>query len=183
MDCYIHVPRRKYRLPIPYSLAFRPSILVPDIQGYIYIKYRTSFKVTCTGTSKFKNPLFRDSDELFLTCAGQRSLSFNGKNYLYEDFECEGVPQAKLILCNYKCQSNKYRMAAVGFQTKKKFLILYNICFDSMQKTTLYTWYRVNSPYRNVRQTFPERPVFLRSNQLFGYTDVNTIYKTQVSIE
>lgn len=182
-DCFIPVSSKDIRLPIPFTLAFRPSIIVPDAYGNLFIRHNTSFKVTCT-TAKFQMPSIRHETDIKLTCIEKNFLLFNHKVYKFSDFRCITVPRSRFLLSNFKCQEKKYTLGAVGFQANTKFLMLYNICFDINTKSNIYSWFRINAPYRNELQyPSPERPVFIKTKQMFGTIDVNAEYKRQVSIE
>lgn len=182
MDCFIPVSLTDERLPIPYTLSHRPSLIVPDIFGNLFIRHNTSFKVTCT-IAKFQMPSIRNRDDILLTCIQNNFLLFNNTVHKFSDFRCISIPKARLLSSNFKCQKQNYSIVAVGFQSNSKFLISYNICFDKSTRSNIYTWYRVNTPYRNEIQSALIRPIFIKTKQMFGMLDVNTLYKTQVSTD
>lgn len=176
--CNIPVSPSDFKLPIPYQRIIRPYIIRPDMNGILHFDSNSSIQLSCT-VNEFKLDILKGSREATIICLSGIHVSYNGKPYMYYDFRCKSIPQSKLIKTSHKCQNNA-TIATVGFQTTHKFLILYHICFDLQNTNALYSWYVAKSPYYSNRQSYQERPIFIKSKQFFDEIDVHSLYKKQV---
>lgn len=176
--CNIPVSHTDFMLPIPYQNIPRPFIIRPDINGILHFESNSSIQVSCTVNS-FKLEILKGLREVTIVCLDGIRVSYKGRSYMYYTFRCKSIPHAKLIKTSHKCQNNA-SIATVGFQTAHKFLVLYSICFDVKAVNPLYSWYFATSPHYSNRQSYQERPIFIKSKQFFDEIDVHYMYKKQV---
>lgn len=170
-----------FKLPIPYQNVPRAGILRPDVDGILHFKTNSSIQLSCT-TNKFMLKKLKGVKEITVICLNKTLFSYKGEAYSYYDFRCETIPLSKLVMTSHKCQNNS-SVAAVGFQVKYKFLILYNICFDMVNKIPLYSWFYTTSPHYSRALSYPERPTFIKSKQYYNDIDMHAMYKKQVRTE
>lgn len=165
-------------MPIPFTSAGK--IIYPNSKGQLIIKHKQSFQLGCMET-EFAT-VSPKSSEITVTCLENNLLEYRSKKFKYETVQCKKVPKSKLRVTKVQCQK-KYTMLEIGFQTKKHFLNLYYICFDIPKMNSVYTWYDSRLPYYDEHQILKNDPSFIKSNTLYGNTDVNTKYskKGQVS--
>ncbi|XP_025194442.1 uncharacterized protein LOC112594053 [Melanaphis sacchari] len=166
------------KMPIPFtSNGKRYSIIYPDAKGRLNVKGGHSFKLSC-GTAKFASDAIRKNHtaDALVTCVGDDVLAYRGHTYPYAEFQCDGMPKSELRVTDELCQSGKYTVATVGFQTERAFLRLYSMCFDKSTKNSLYSWYDPRFPFYDNHQKYSKRPSFTKSKELYGTTDVNKKY-------
>lgn len=158
-------------------------MLVPDLHGNVFLKHKAKFRLSCTN-GRFQRADISNERDIEVSCLRGDTLLYKGKKFRFLEFKCNKIPSSRLVLTGYRCQNEQYNIATVGFQTNEKMVILYNVCFDRSTKSAMYTWYKVNTPYRDARQNVPfERPGFVKTKQLYGILDVNDLYMNQVSTQ
>lgn len=178
VGCAFKMPREDYKMPILFTYR-TPRIIYPGKDGIIRIRNNLLFKMSCAGTS-FMTPLSSGITEATVKCVNGSLVEFRSRYHQLNTFSCKNVPIPLLVLTNRTC-NEKYNVLRVGFQTKKKFLNSYKICFDMERKNTLYTWNYVQGPLYEKRQLPIVKPNYYRT-KLFSGINVPYAYLNQVSL-
>ncbi|VVC35734.1 Extracellular Endonuclease, subunit A,DNA/RNA non-specific endonuclease [Cinara cedri] len=178
-DCRLSVADNAValKMPVPFRRddLHRHSIIYPDSDGRLRVKFLHGFKMSCTTAGKFASADLSNVTEVLVVCAGDNSLWYLGREYAYADFVCNREPRSELTVTDETCQGDGV-VVAVGFQTESAYLGAYRVCFDKATKNSLYSWYDSRSPYYDQHQSMKKRPSFVASRQLYGNTNVNKLY-------
>lgn len=178
-DCVVSVPRDGNHMPIPLvtSSAGEPTVIYPDENGKFIIRHESYLNMSCAG-SKFTSPSRVVLENVVATCL-KGMLMYEGKKYDFDQFKCSRNPKPTLSVTRHICQRMTDRIIEVGFKTGFGFIVLYKVCFDTVFKSTLYTWHVVNPPLNNFRQNSVVEPTLI--NPYLKDDDVEEEYQKMVS--
>lgn len=159
-------------------------IIYPDRNGFLNIKHNDTFKLACID-KEFSWPFRLGVTELMVTCLNETFVEYRRQKYPFEKFKCKNMPVSKFVVTLKKCQNkNTTFVARVGFQTRRSFLNVYRVCFDTRNKNPLYTWYQLTAPKSYRFQATNWSGVLSKQfykTKSYGNMSVNSLYVNQVS--
>lgn len=111
------------------------------------------------------------------TCISNTRFTVNGQRFIWSQISCSANPVARGRFLNSNCGTNA-RLAEIGFQLdNNRFLRTITICFDTVNQTSLYSYYDLTSSVRSSDTTTP-RPNFAQDTGFYntGNRNVNQLY-------
>ncbi|CAH0553240.1 unnamed protein product [Brassicogethes aeneus] len=132
------------------------DFIVP-VNGKLYLKNDQQFILVCPGP---KNILpISNSNQTVVTCSSNNFILAR-KTVSSEEMQCSKIPKAEIQEHNKQCGGNGKKIS-IGYKiTRKKWVYLIEVCYDSDSGRTLYTEHHVigeeieNASKTNLRPSF-----------------------------
>lgn len=160
------------------------TLVYPDKEERLIIGHGVHFVMSCI-SSNFTLDILRDTTEILVSCMGGNRIRYNKNIYYYFEFECQFVPRSSMIITNRVCQPNNNTVIRIGFQTRNLFFPLYDVCYDLVNKNSLYTWFKLRIPFYDHHQHRPRLRFFAKDETVFKHIYIDEAYSKfkQVSVD
>lgn len=173
-------------MPLVYttdSQRTQGTLVYPDQEERLIVEHGVHIVMSCI-SSNFTLGIINSTNEIVGTCVGGNRIRYEKNIYYYFEFECQYVPRSTMIITNRVCQPNNNTLIRIGFQTRNLFFPLYDVCYDLINKNSLYTWFKLRIPYYDHYQHRPRMRFFYRDEAVFEDILIDGAYSKfkQVSV-